>query len=96
MSEQGSRRAKRAVLWLLRKGVELAAVTLGVYALAALAALNVPAFLACVLLENTLLGLWFALECKKAAPVLEHRNGQGGKVCCCYRLHHTRIGGKLQ
>lgn len=65
MIDQGSRRAKRAALWLLQKAVELAAVTLGVYALAALAALNVPAFLACVLLENTLLGLWFALEYKK-------------------------------
>ena len=81
---------------LLQKAMELVAVSLGVYALAALAALNVPALLACALLENAILGLWFALECKKAAPVLEHRNGQGGKVCCCYRLHHTRNGGKLQ
>lgn len=96
MSDQGSRRAKRAALWLLRKGVELATVALGVYALAALAALDVPALLACVLLENTILGFRFVLKCKKAAPVLEHRNGQGGKVCRYYRLHHTRIGGKLQ
>lgn len=81
---------------LLQKAIEMGAISLGVYALAALAALNVPALLACVLLENTILGLWFALECKKAAPVLEHRNGQGGKVCTSYRLHHTRIGGKLQ
>lgn len=81
---------------LLQKAMELVAVSLGVYALAALAALNVPALLACALLENAILGLWFALECKKAAPVLEHRNGQGGKVCRYYRLHHTRIGGKLQ
>lgn len=65
MSDQGGQRAKKAALWLLQKAVELAAVTLGVYALAALAALNVPAFLACVLLKNTLLGLWFALEYKK-------------------------------
>lgn len=86
----------RAVYQLLQKVVELAAVALGVYALAALAALNVPALMVCLLLENALLGLWFALECKKAAPVLEHRNGQGGKVCYCYRLHHTRNGGKLQ
>lgn len=96
MSDQGSQRAKRAALWLLQKAVELAAVALGVYALAALAALNVPALLTCVLLENTLLGLWFALECKKAAPVQEHRNGQGGKISTDYRLHHNRIGGKLQ
>lgn len=81
---------------LLQKAIELVAVSLGVYALAALAALDVPALLACVLLENTILGLWFALKCKKAAPVLEHRNGQGGKVCRYYRLHHTRIGGKFQ
>ena len=81
---------------LLQKAIEMGAISLGVYALAALAALNVPALLACVLLENTILGLWFALECKKAAPVLEHRNGQRGKVCTSYRLHHTRIGGKLQ
>lgn len=71
---------KRMLRRLLQKAVELAAVALGVYALAALAALNVPALLACVLLENALLGLWFTLENKKAAPALEHRNGQGGKV----------------
>lgn len=92
MSNQGCRGAKRAALWLLQKTVELAAVALDVYALAALAALNVPALLACVLLENFLLYLWFVLKCKKAALVLEHRNGQGGKVCRYYRLHHNRIG----
>ena len=81
---------------LIRKAVELAAVGTGVCILAALAALNVPALLACLLLENALLALWFALECKKAAPVLEHRNGQGGKISTSYRLHHNRIGGKLQ
>ena len=89
-------RRGRVVRRLIRKAVELAAVSTGFCILMALAALNVPALLACLLLENALLGLWFALECKKAAPVLEHRNGQGGKVCCCYRLHHTRNGGKLQ
>lgn len=96
MSDQGSQRAKRAALWLLQKAVELAAVGTWFCILAALAALNVPVLLACVLLENALLGLWFALECKKAAPVLEHRNGQGGKISTDYRLHHNRIGGKLQ
>lgn len=89
-------RRGRVARRLIRKAVELAAVSTGFCILMALAALNVPALLACLLLENALLGLWFALECKKAAPVLEHRNGQGGKVCCCYRLHHTRNGGKLQ
>ena len=47
---------------------ELAAVGTGFCILAALAALNVPALLACLLLENALLGLWFALECKKGRP----------------------------
>lgn len=69
---------QRLVKLLIRKTVELAAVCTGFCILAALAALNVPALLACLLLENALLGLWFALECKKAAPVLEHRNGQDG------------------
>ena len=85
-----------ALAWLLRKAVELACTALGVYLLAALAALNIPAVLAGMLALNALLGLWFALECKKAAPVLEHRNGQGGKISTDYRLHHNRIGGKLQ
>ena len=89
-------RRGRVVRRLIRKAVELAAVGTGVCILAALAALNVPALLACLLLENALLGLWFALECKKAAPVREHRNGQGGKISTDYRLHHNRIGGKLQ
>lgn len=85
----------RAVYRLIRKAVELAAVALGIYALAALAALNIPALIGAALALNALLGLWFALD-KKAAPVLEHRNGQGGKFCRYYRLHHNRIGGKLQ
>ena len=85
-----------ALAWLLRKAVELACTALGVYLLAALAALNIPAVLAGMLALNALLGLWFALECKKAAPVREHRNGQGGKISTDYRLHHNRIGGKLQ
>lgn len=89
-------RRGRVARRLIRKVVELAAVSTGFCILMALAALNVPALLACLLLENALLGLWFALECKKAAPVLEHRNGQGGKVCTSYRLHNNRIGGKLQ
>lgn len=89
-------RLGRVARRMIRKFVELVAVGTGVCILAALAALNVPVLLACVLLENALLGLWFALECKKAAPVLEHRNGQGGKFCRYYRLHHNRIGGKLQ
>lgn len=62
MSDQGSRRAKRAALWLLQKAAELAAVALDVYVLAALAALNVPALLVCLLQEIALLSLWSALK----------------------------------
>lgn len=87
---------QRLVKLLIRKTVELAAVCTGFCILAALAALNVPALLACLLLENALLGLWFALECKKAAPMLQHRNGQGGNFRTRYRLQYSKIGGKSQ
>ena len=46
----------------LRCAVKMAAVTLLVYMTAAAAALNVPAFLAGMLLLNALLGLYFRLE----------------------------------
>lgn len=83
MSDQGSRRAKKAALWLLQKAVELAAVALSVYALAALAALNVPVLLACVLLENALLGLRFALDYKKSRPGCANiQNGQVKRNSC--------------
>ena len=52
----------RAVHQLLRTVVELAAAGLGVCALAALAALHIPALLACVLAEDALMGLWFSLK----------------------------------
>lgn len=81
---------------LARCIVKFACVAAGFYGFMALGALNVPALICAVLALNALLGLWFALEYKKAAPVLEHRNGQGGKVCCYYRLHYIRIGGKAQ
>ena len=81
---------------LARCVVKFACVAAGFYGFMALGALNVPALICAVLALNALLGLRFALKCKKAAPVLEHRNGQGGKVCRYYRLHHTRIGGKFQ
>lgn len=58
-------RRGRVTRRLIRKAVELVAVGTGVCTLTALAALNVPALLAFVLLENALLGLWFALEYKK-------------------------------
>ena len=47
---------------LLRAAVKTAAVTLGLYILAAVAALDLPAVLLAVLLENALLGAYFALE----------------------------------
>lgn len=72
-----------ALAWLLRKAVELACTALGVYALAALAALNVPALLACALLENTLLGLRFALDNKKSRPGCANiQNGQVKRNSC--------------
>lgn len=50
------------ILPLLRGAVKTAAVTLGIYLLAAVAALNVPALVGGVLALNALLGAWFALE----------------------------------
>lgn len=47
---------------LLRAAVKTAAVTLGIYLLAAVAALNVPALVGGVLALNALLGAWFALD----------------------------------
>ena len=47
---------------LLRAAVKMAAVTLGLYILAAVAALNVPGLIGGVLVLNALLGAWFALE----------------------------------
>ena len=46
----------------LRGAVKCACVTLGVYLLAAVAALNVPALVGGVLALNALLGAWFALD----------------------------------
>lgn len=50
------------ILPLLRAAVKTAAVTLGTYILAAVAALNIPALIGGVLVLNALLGVWFALE----------------------------------
>ena len=47
---------------LLRAAVKMAAVTLGLYIQAAVAALDLPAVLLAVLLENALLGAYFALD----------------------------------
>ena len=50
------------ILPLLRAAVKTAAVTLGIYILAAVAALNIPALVGGVLALNALLGVWFALD----------------------------------
>ncbi len=52
----------KPILPLLRAAVKMAAVTLGLYILAAVAALDLPAVLLAVLIENALLGAYFALE----------------------------------
>ena len=46
----------------LRSAIKIASVTLLVYMTTAAAALNIPAFLAGMLLLNALLGLYFRLE----------------------------------
>lgn len=51
-----------SILPLLRAAVKTAAVTLGIYLLAAVAALNVPALVGGVLVLNALLGAWFSLD----------------------------------
>lgn len=72
-----------ALAWLLRKAVELACTALGVYLLAALAALNILAVLAGVLALNALLGLWFALDNKKSRPGCANiQNGQVKRNSC--------------
>ena len=50
------------ILPYLRDGVKTACVTLSLYIVAAVAALNLPALLLGVLLLNALLGVWFALD----------------------------------
>lgn len=51
-----------SIVPLLRAAVKTAAVTLGIYILVAVAALNVPGLIGGVLALNALLGAWFALE----------------------------------
>lgn len=51
-----------SIVPLLRAAVKTAAVTLGIYILAAVAALNIPALVGGVLALNALLGVWFALD----------------------------------
>lgn len=52
----------KPILPLLRAAVKTACVTLGFYIAAAVAALDLPAVLLAVLIENALLGAWFALD----------------------------------
>lgn len=52
----------KSILPLLRAAVKTAAVTLGIYILAAVAAFNVPGLIGGVLGLNALLGAWFALD----------------------------------
>lgn len=47
---------------LLRQAVKTAGVALGVYILADIAVLNVPALVAAILIENVLIGAYFKLE----------------------------------
>lgn len=51
-----------SIVPLLRAAVKTAAATLGIYILAAVAALNVPGLIGGVLILNALLGAWFALD----------------------------------
>ena len=46
----------------LRSAVKTACVTLGIYILAAVAALNIPALVGGVLVLNALLGIWFGMD----------------------------------
>ena len=82
---------------LVRCVVKFACVAAGFYGFMAMGALNVPALICAVLALNALLGLWFALECKKAAP--DATNIQHGKAVMIARVtaaDYTRIGGKAQ
>lgn len=58
----------KPILPLLRAAVKTAAVTLGIYLLAAVAALNLLACLAAVLAENALLGLYCRMDPRKEVP----------------------------
>lgn len=52
----------KPIVQLLRAAVKTAAMALGIYILAAVAALNVPGLIGGVLVLNALLGAWFALD----------------------------------
>ena len=60
------------IVSLLRAAVKTAAVTLGIYLLAAVAALNIPAVLLAILAENALLGIYYKLEAPRHADTAEN------------------------
>ena len=62
------------IVSLLRSAVKMAATALGIYILAAIAALNLLATLAAILLENWMLGLYFRLEGDKDGNTAKNTN----------------------
>ena len=82
---------------LARCVVKFACVAAGFYGFMAMGTLNVPALICAVLALNALLGLWFALECKKAAPDATNiQHGKAVRFADITAADYTRIGGKLQ
>ena len=64
----------KPIVQLLRAAVKTAAVALGIYLLAAVAALNLLATVAAILLENWLLGLYFRLEGEADGNATKNQN----------------------
>ncbi len=62
------------IVSLLRSAVKMAATALGIYILAAIAALNLLATLTAILLENWMLGLYFRLEGDKDGNTAKNSN----------------------
>ena len=62
------------IVSLLRSAVKMAATALGIYILAAIAALNLLATLTAILLENWMLGLYFRLEGDKDGNTAKNPN----------------------
>lgn len=62
------------IVSLLRSAVKMAATALGIYILAAIAALNLLATLTAILLENWMLGLYFRLEGDKDGNTAKNTN----------------------
>lgn len=62
------------IVSLLRSAVKMAATALGIYILAAIAALNLLATLTAILLENWMFGLYFRLEGDKDGNTAKNSN----------------------